>query len=288
MPVASLSDVDALVSYITPTGRKPYAYEYEPPAGVPRRSASYRDHSVRIRNARELERAPTLDGQGFALRRHRTRVVDFHDEAEVKGIYYPEIEQLVRDATGASSVVVFDHTVRGSAEPSRSGAAVQKPVSRAHNDFTVESALRRARDVVPAGDAERLLQHRFVEVNVWRPIRGPLQTMPLAVVDAASLGPGDLVASDLIYRDRVGEIYYLAHRPQHEWYYFPDMDREEVLLLKGFDTDASLARFGVHAAFRHPGTPADALPRESIEARTFAFFAPAVARQSWQFLVSLR
>jgi hypothetical protein len=142
--------------------------------------------------------------------------------------------------------------------------------------------------VVPAEDAERLLRHRFVEVNVWRPIRGPLQTMPLGVVDAASLGPGDLVASDLIYRDRVGEIYYLAHRPQHEWYYFPDMLREEVLLLKGFDTNTSLARFGVHAAFRHPGTPADALPRESIEARAFAFFAPPVARQSWQFLVSLR
>jgi hypothetical protein len=130
------------------------------------------------------------------------------------------------------------------------------------------------RDLLTAEDAERLARHRIVEVNVWRPIRGPLQTMPLAVLDATSLRPGDLVACDLIYTDRVGEIYYVAHRPQHQWYYFPDMQRDEALLLKGFDTDSSLTRFGAHAAFPHPATPTNGAPRESIEARTFGFFAP--------------
>jgi hypothetical protein len=229
---------------------------------------------VRIQNARSLKRATTLDEQGFALRQHPTRVVDFYDEAEVKSVYYADVEQLVKEVTGASSVVVFDHTVRGSDAARRSGTTIQEPVNRVHNDYTAESALRRVRDLVPAEDAENLLQHRMVEVNVWRPIRGPLQTMPLAVLDATSLRPGDLVACDLIYRDRVGEIYYVAHRPQHEWYYYPDMRRDEALLLKCFDTSASVTRFGAHAAFQHPNAPADALPRESIEARTFAFFAP--------------
>jgi hypothetical protein len=270
----SYADVEALVSYITPSERKPFAYEFEPPAGVPRRSASYRDYPVRIRNARSLMHAPTLDEQGFALRRHRTRVVDFYDEAEVRSVYYAEVRELVKEAIGASSVVVFDHTVRGNSESSRSGTRIHEPVSRVHNDYTAESALKRVRDVVPAEDAERLLRHRIVEVNVWRPIRGPLQTMPLGMLDARSLGPGDLVACDLIYRDRVGEIYYVAHRPQHKWYYFPDMRREEALLLKCFDTDASVTQFGAHAAFRHPRTPSNGPPRESIEARTFAFFAP--------------
>jgi hypothetical protein len=268
----SYADVEALVSYITPSERKPFAYEFEPPAGVPRRSASYRDYPVRIRNARSLMHAPTLDEQGFALRRHRTRVVDFYDEAEVRSVYYAEVRELVKEAIGASSVVVFDHTVRGNSESSRSGTRIHEPVSRVHNDYTAE--LKRVRDVVPAEDAERLLRHRIVEVNVWRPIRGPLQTMPLGMLDARSLGPGDLVACDLIYRDRVGEIYYVAHRPQHKWYYFPDMRREEALLLKCFDTDASVTQFGAHAAFRHPRTPSNGPPRESIEARTFAFFAP--------------
>ncbi len=274
MQADSLSDVEALVSYIMPTERKPFAYEYDPPAGVPRRSASYRDYLVLIRNARGLMHEPTLDEQGFALLQRPTRVVDFYDEAEVKSVYFAELEQLVKDVTGASSVVVFDHTVRGSAASIRSGTAIHEPVSRVHNDYTAESALRRVRDVVPAEDAERFLRHRIVEVNVWRPIRGPLQTMPLGVLDATSLRPGDLVACDLIYPDRVGEIYYVAHRPQHEWYYFADMRRDEALLLKCFDTNASVTRFGAHAAFQHPKTPANAPPRESIEARTFAFFAP--------------
>jgi hypothetical protein len=275
-----LSDVEAPVSYITPTKRKPFVYECDPPPGVPRRSALYRDHLVRIRNARGLNPAPSLDEQGFAMRQHPTRVMDFYDEAEVRSIYYAELEQLVKDATGASSVLVFDHTVRGSATSSRSGTAIQEPVSRVHNDYTAESALRRVRNVVPAEEAERLLRYRIAEVNVWRPIRGPVQTMPLAVLDATSLRLRDLVACDLIYPDRVGEIYYVAHRPQHRWYYFPEMHPDEALLLKCFDTDTSLARFGAHAAFPHPKTPAN-VPRESIEARTFAFFAPRETILAW-------
>ena len=278
MQADSLSDVEATVSYITPTKGKPFAYEYNPPPGTPRRSASYRDHLVRIRNARCLNPAPSLDEHGFTLRQHSTRVMDFYDEAEVKRVYYAELEQLVKDATGASSVLVFDHTVRNSAASSRSGTAIQEPVSRVHNDYTAQSALRRVRDVVPAEDVERLLRHRIAEVNVWRPIRGPLQTMPLAVLDATSLRPRDLVACDLIYPDRVGEIYYVAHRPQHRWYYFPEMHRDEALLLKCFDTDTSLTRFGAHAAFPHPKNPANVPPRESVEARTFAFFAPHETR----------
>ena len=154
MQAALQSDVEAPVSYITRTGRKPFSYEYDPPPGTPRRSASYRDHLVRIRNARGLNPAPVLDQQGFALQQHATRVVDFYDEAEVRSVYYPELEQLVKDATGASSVLVFNHTVRRSAASSRSGAAIQRPVSRVHNDYTEASALRRVRDLVPAEDAE--------------------------------------------------------------------------------------------------------------------------------------
>lgn len=270
----SSADVEARVNYITRSKDKPYAYEYDPPAHVARRSAAYEERRVRIRNARALVAPPSLDAKGFELRRQASQVRDFYDAEEVKRVYYPELERLVMQATGAQSVVVFDHTVRGNAEAVRGQTDIKEPVSRAHNDYTAQSALRRARDVLPPDEAPRLLRHRFVEVNVWRPIRGPLQRTPLAVLDAASLGADDLVATDLIYRDRRGEIYYVAHRPEHAWYYFPEMLADEVLLLKGYDSDARRAQFAPHAAFEHPGTPPDAPPRESIEARTFAFFAP--------------
>lgn len=288
MPKSPGAAVEAEVSYITRTASKPYAYEYDPPAGTPRRSAGYRDHRVQIRNARLLSPAPTLDKQGFALTHHHTRVRDFYDVAEVKSAYYAEAEQLVKDATGANSVVIFDHNVRGNVVEKRADTEIHGPVHRVHNDYTAESALKRIRDIAPPDDVERLLQHRIIEVNVWRPIRGPLRTMPLAVLDATSLQADDFVACDLIYRDRLGEIYYVAHRPEHEWYYYPDMERDEALLLKCFDTDTGRTRFGAHAAFKHPETPADAAPRESIEVRMFAFFAPPVTPRYQHSLIQIR
>jgi hypothetical protein len=107
---------------------------------------------------------------------------------------------------------------------------------------------------------------------VWRPIRGPLQDAPLAVCDAGSVAPGDLVPADLVYRDRVGETYGVKFNPEHRWYYVSDMQPDEALLLKCYDsaTDGR-ARFAPHTAFEDPTAPADKLPRESIELRTLVF-----------------
>jgi hypothetical protein len=110
---------------------------------------------------------------------------------------------------------------------------------------------------------------------VWRPIRGPLRDAPLAMCDARSVSPGDLVASDLIYRDRKGEIYLMQHNPKQRWYYVPEMRAHEVLLLKCYDSDAHCARFTAHSSFDDPTSPADAPARESIEVRTLVFFSPA-------------
>ena len=134
-------------------------------------------------------------------------------------------------------------------------------------------ARERIRDLFDADEAEALLAHRVAQINVWRPISGPVRTAPLAVCDAQSLGPGDLVATDLVYSDRVGEIYGAAYGAHQRWYYFPNMERDEVLLIKGYDSaDDGRARFTLHTAFDDPTSPPDAPARESIEVRTLAFF----------------
>jgi len=92
--------------------------------------------------------------------------------------------------------------------------------------------------------------------------------------DAASVRPEDLVASDQIFPNRVGEIYHLAYNPGQRWYYAPKMERDEVLLIKGWDSLGDRAHFTPHSAFELPETPADAAPRESIEVRTLAIFEP--------------
>ena len=123
-------------------------------------------------------------------------------------------------------------------------------------------------------EADELLRRRFSVVNVWRPIRGPLQDSPLAVSDAKSVRFDDLVATDLLYRNRTGEIYMVKFNTEQRWFYAPQMGTEEVLAFKCFDSaEDGRARFAPHAAFEDPSTPLDAWPRESIELRTLAFHA---------------
>ena len=118
-----------------------------------------------------------------------------------------------------------------------------------------------------------LFRSRFAEFNVWRPLRGPVQAWPLALCDAQTVVPEDLVVSELRYPDRVGETYAVTYSPRHRWFYFPQMRADEVVLLKCFDSARDgRARLSVHTAFEDPATPAGAPPRESIEVRMFAFF----------------
>src|SRR5262249_5181934 len=192
---------------------------------------------VVIRNARPTLAQFALDVEGFGLVRQPSKVGDFYDEAEVKHAYYAEAERILEEVTGADRVFIFDHTLRRrvpGAEDRRSGVPRQ-PVPRVHVDHTERSGPQRVRDLFP-DEAERLLRGRVQTINLWRPIRGPLEDMPLAVCDARSVSPEELVASDLVYRDRTGETYAVLFHPRHRWFYVPRMQTDEVLLLKCYDS----------------------------------------------------
>jgi hypothetical protein len=243
---------------------------YDPPPGVPKLSASYEEHTVTIRNLRPIAPSLSLDAEGFRLLVHESRVRDFHDDEEVRGTHYAEVEQLVAATTGANRVVVFDHTVRRRLH--EAGGLRREPVPRVHNDYTTDSGPQRVRDLM-ADEAPSLLRRRFSIINVWRPIRGPLEDWPLALCDACSVTPGDLIATDLFYKDRTGETYSVKHNPAHRWLYAPRMSRDEVLLFRCYDsTEHGLARFVPHAAFQEPTAPHTAAPRESIELRCLVFY----------------
>lgn len=268
----TLDAVEAPLNYLAPGTDKPFIYIDEPPPGMPARNGRNETHRVAIHNGRPLVRRFSLDREGFELRRHDSAVVDFFDEDTVRDVYYPEVDALLRAATGAEKIVIFDHTLRNTAH-GKSGAHIREAGNSVHNDYTVASAAKRVRDLLDPAEAEARLQRRFVEINVWRPIAEPVQSWPLALCDAQSLDWQDLVASERRSRERVGETYRVHFNPRHRWFYFPHMRRDEVLLIKCFDsaTDGR-ARLSVHSAFEDPTTAADAPPRQSIEIRSFAFF----------------
>jgi hypothetical protein len=271
--VDSLPYVEAELNYLAPMTERPRYYAYEPQPGEPRSNLEPEPHQVRIHTLRPIADELGLDVQGFALKEQRSAVQDFWDDEEVRRVYYPEAERFLMDVTGASRIFIFDHLQRrrvpGQQDRSRSGP--RQPATRVHVDHTDRSGPQRVRDLM-GDEAEELLRGRVQVINMWRPIRGPLRDAPLAVCDSRTVAPDDLVASDLVYRDRTGETYSVRYNPAHRWFYVPEMRRDEALLLKIADTKTDIsARFMPHTAFTDPTTPPDAFPRESIELRTLVF-----------------
>jgi hypothetical protein len=265
--------VDTVMNYFVHDGRRPILYTSTPPAGAKPVVPEYAKHPVRIEDARSFSTPASLDAEGCALVEHDTSVADFFDSEEVERVYYPEAEELVAGATGAFRVVAFDHNQRSGAREKQKELGVPGPIKAAHNDYTHASGPKRVRELLEPEDAEAMLEHRFAVINVWRPIEGPIQRSPLAVCDARSIPDGDLVETELRYADRVGLVSLLKHHPGHRWFYFPEMRKREVMLIKCYDSETDgRARFTAHSAFDDPTSPADAAPRESIEVRTLAFF----------------
>ena len=266
------SYVQATLNYFADASEKPVIYTYEPPSGVPRATGKSEPRSVLIRNAR-LAAEVSLDRQGFQLVRQETAIHDFYDRAEVEKVYYPEIEALLKEITGAEKVVVFDHQTRNIQLSKQGERNAREYVRTVHNDYTAKSGPRRVRDHLPPAEAEERLRRRFAEINVWRPIRGPIESTPLAICDAQSIDPKDFVPTDFVYRDKVGEVYRFTYNPNHRWSYFPRLERNEVILLKCYDSkEDGRARFSAHSAFDDPTSPPDAAPRESIEVRALVFW----------------
>jgi hypothetical protein len=267
-----LTYVEAPVNYLADLSVKPVTYNPPPGTGVPQRNGNYQFFKVRMHNARPYANELSLEKQAFILTPHNTQVHDFYDEAELEAVYYAEVEALIKRETGASKVVVFDHTVRTGSRAVERG--LRSPVQSVHNDYTEKSGPQRVRDLLLPDEAETRLQKRFAEYNVWRNIaRDPIETMPLGFVDAESIAPRDLAVCDLVYADRTGEIYQGVYNADHQWHYFPAMTRGEAILIKCYDSEKDgRARFSLHSAFDDPTSPANARPRESIEVRAFAFW----------------
>ncbi len=225
-----------------------------------------------MENGRPLASTFTLEKNGFVFVEHKTAVKSFFDEQELKSVYYREVEELIKRESGATRVVLFDHTLRSGDQGEREARLIREPVVSAHNDYTEWSGPQRVRDLLP-DEAETLLQKRFAIIQVWRAINQPIESNPLAMVDAHTIAPEDLLIAERRYPNRVGQTYRLAYNPKHRWIYFPKMTREEAFVFKVYDSAKDgRARFTAHTAFDDPTTPPGAPPRQSIEARALAFF----------------
>jgi hypothetical protein len=267
----SLYSVEASLTFAVRDGGTPVSVPSRPGEGEGRYEGDHETRQVEITNAWPMADELSLDREGFQLVHHHTDV-DFYDDAERTTTYERQIEDLVKQTTGAKRVIVFDHTLRAGDKGTRTERAVREPVQMVHNDYTDRSARQRLRDLVGDEEAEELMKGRFAIMNVWRGNRQTIEDMPLAFADARSIDPADLIPVERRSEDRIGEIQHLVHNPNQRWYYLPQIGPDEALLIKCFDSDNTKAKLTAHTAFADPTSRADAPARESIESRTFVFY----------------
>ena len=222
----------AVVNYIRRSQSKPTivmdAGGVRGRSGEPARDARI----VTVTDLRGKTDLHTLDESGFAFIKQGTAVRDFRDSAQIRQIYEHEVESLLRRITGAIEVRIFDHMIRVE-DPSGDD---RLPVRHVHADYTERSGHARLSDVLGVAAAKRWSGERFAFVNVWRSINGPVEQSPLAFIDARTVAPSDLVATDLVYRDRIAEIYEVAYNPDHSWMYLSGMDATDAVVFTSFDS----------------------------------------------------
>jgi len=231
--------------------------------------------AVEIRDARQNMMSSQLDVEGFKLVSQVSAVDDFFDDAQVASVYHEEVRSLLSRETGAKRVEIFDDTRRSASVERQQATGIREPADIVHNDYTARSGVKRLRDhfADKPEEAEKLLQRRFAIINVWRSIAGPVSNHPLVLCDATTVGPDDLVSVERRADERVGELQVALHDTSQRWYYYPDMQMNEALLIKTYDSETDgRTRFTIHSSCELPGAVSDEPARESIETRCLVFY----------------
>ena len=260
--------VETTLPYIDATFGPTILYEYE------RGSTThhYDPHPVRIHDARAVADGLSLERNGFTLVRHDTAVTDFRDADQIKQIYYPEIERLLRGLIGAEKVIVFGEALRSN----DAGLQMREPAMNPHVDFNEKTVRRFARDILGAAEAEKYRDQRVVLINLWRGI-APVERLPLAVCDASTVTAADLTLGLIGHKPgddfEFLEGFNVAYSPAHRWYYYPRMQPAELLVFKLCDSDGVRPQLTAHTAFDDPSSLPNAPPRQSLEIRTISFFS---------------
>eukprot|EP01063_Lacrimia_lanifica_P037330 TRINITY_DN762_c1_g2_i1.p1 TRINITY_DN762_c1_g2~~TRINITY_DN762_c1_g2_i1.p1 ORF type:complete len:303 (+),score=47.47 TRINITY_DN762_c1_g2_i1:54-962(+) len=248
-------------------------------------------HTLEVHDARLLpEDADILlpSSKGFAVVPHVSTITDWSDEEVLASTYCDEVFAVLKELTGA------EHVFLGTPHVSRrqdTEDQMSKPLYHLHNDYTgniKEAYLCALREEEPDQSwtmeeqlavgfvnsldvpaqmkalgltAERLAERRVIALNTWRNTGDePLRSCPLAVADKRTIKSSDGCGGVV---GRVG----LLRREGQQFYYYPGLRREELLVFIGYDSDAKEHAPCAHSAFDDPNTPADAPPRQSIELR---------------------
>jgi hypothetical protein len=239
-------------------------------------------------------RAPLPGWQvcGFELMRHTSALTSWTDDASIERVHYPEISALARELTGCDHALVSGHIKR---DPEQSARHPDLgPIEFVHSDFAASygevllELYRRgtdetARALRRAGiDADVVARaRRLAIVQFWRNIGPSKMDRPIAFCDARSVSATELrtlPVHNYAGRDSFFEtLGVIAPRDPstHRWYVFPELQHDEVVVLRTFDSDRAARGetfWTPHSAFNDPAVPLGKPSRRSIELRATCVF----------------
>jgi hypothetical protein len=245
-------------------------------------------HQVVIRDARPQRDALKMEDTGFSFIKHASEVAEepalfeqnlkdyHHTSSGVSARYEAELCDFLKEMTGAREMFaqLGGLLTRSSLRAEKKGWA--RPAYHVHLDFTAQAAQQLLDQTLAAHGRELKPYNRHVLYQTWRAVSPGPQDNTLAICDGSSVPFSDgVVVDSIIGPEEVPgnrfESRMSKYNPDHRWYYLSDMEPDDVLLFKGFDSATPEAMNAMHSSFDNPLGEAGT-PRRSIEARFIAIF----------------
>jgi hypothetical protein len=239
--------------------------------------------------------AQCMDKLGVALASCDSQCNNFYDSAEVRRVFYPEMEKLLLEFyPDATDALVYNHDVfdkdyegdRTEDQDAKNPGVNANYANLVHNDLNDNSGRVRCRELLTRNlrnfgreqyctevEADEKMSRRFLSINLAKPME-TVEQNPFVLCAWPSFADQPYINNYRVYDDRVGETTRFTYRPEHEWYWIPQQQPNEVSMLKCYDSvcDGSVSRWSFHSACIDPTAAADARCRKNVVVRAFVFF----------------
>ena len=239
--------------------------------------------------------AASMDKLGVSLAHCESKCQNFYNHLEVERVFYQEMEELLLDFfPDATDALVYNHDVfdkhyegdRTENQEAKNPGVNANYANLVHNDLNDNSGRVRCRELLTKNlrnfgrqvsyteaEADKKMSRRFMSINLAKPME-TVQQNPFVLCAWPSFADQPYINNYRIYDDRVGETTRFTFRPEHEWYWVPEQQVNEVSMLKCYDSviDGSVSRWSFHTACINPDLPDDAPCRRNVVVRSFVFF----------------
>jgi len=281
---AMSKDVRATLNYVGDVEGRAF-YDIRNPAGS---NIVWDPHEVPIHDVRPHLGTFDMDSTGFAFVKHRSAVAEepalfegnlrerHFDSPGLIAEYEAELCALIKELTGAREVIprMGGLVMRTSQRATKKGWA--PPAEFVHLDFASQAMPHWLDMTLKAQQRELKPFRRLCLFQAWRTVSPGPQDSTLAICDGGSVPASDAVVVDSItgpveIPGNRWDSRMCRYRDTHRWYYMPDMEPDDLILFKGFDSDVPDAMNAMHSAFNNP-LGQTGVPRRSIEGRIMAVY----------------